>query len=83
MSESKPKPVRPICPANLALQIADDSQTATRKQWDKDEWAAKAKEKDAEGVEKAKAAESAMKQGTSRRCSLFCTDCRSRPADRV
>ncbi|EIW66526.1 hypothetical protein M231_02294 [Tremella mesenterica] len=35
----------------------------TRKQWDKDEWAAKAKEKDEEAIEKAKSAEAALAKG--------------------
>ena len=38
-------------------------QPAARKQWDKSEWEAKAKAKDTEFAEKAKAAEAAMAQG--------------------
>lgn len=42
-----------------------DFQPAPRKQWDKSEWEAKAKAKDTEFAEKAKAAEAAMAQGKS------------------
>jgi hypothetical protein len=44
--------------------MADTSQAA-RKQWDKSEWEAKAKAKDAEYAERAKEAEAAMQSGMS------------------
>lgn len=67
MAEEKPggaAPVSATASGQFAESMADTSQAA-RKQWDKSEWEAKAKAKDAEYAERAKEAEAAMQSGMS------------------
>jgi hypothetical protein len=61
-----------MCPThkNYRRKLTEQP-VSTRKGWDKDEWAAKAKAKDEENVERAKQAESALKQGESVVSVLF------------
>ena len=62
MVESRPGAVS----GSFSAEVPPDTIQAPggRKQWDKAEWEAKAKAKDEENVERAKAAEDAMKHGT-------------------
>jgi predicted transcriptional regulator len=54
---------KPAVSAVTAVDFKLTCQPAARKQWDKSEWEAKAKAKDEEYAQKAKAAEAALAKG--------------------